>query len=370
MNNTSERMPYFDHVRGLTVIFMIICHTIIMYSAQNVLESPLGIFGEYIIGTWPGAPVFMIIMGIFFVYSSNKPLSVKIIRGLKLYILGIILNVLRYVIPYLIAEEINPDAFANIKALTVQEDYSDLWQLFYNLDILTFAGIAFMILAPIDALFKRDWHWILLGVIIVFISPYFWGYGRDWGISYLFFQPFWGSALIPGIPGDTSFPVFPWLVYPIVGILIGRAYQRGDGSAVILKNMVMSAVILAVIGTTLIVTSSTSQLGDFYRMYPGGTILCIGFDLAWIALFMLLTRLHILQGTLDKLNFWSKNITLIYVVQWVLIGFGMIFFGYHQQDNPWSVLALIPMYFVLTYISTKFLLDSPRFMKLFGWFTR
>lgn len=370
MNNLSERMPYFDHVRGLTVIFMIICHTVIMYGAQNVLESPLGIFGEYIVGTWPGAPVFMIIMGVFFVYSGQKPLAVKIVRGLKLYLLGLVLNIIRYVLPYLIATEVNPDAFANIKLLTVQKDYSDLWQLFYNLDILTFAGIAFMLLAALDSIFKRDWQWILLGGVIIFISPHLWGTGRDWGFSYLFFQPFWGDALIADIPGDTSFPIFPWLIYPIVGILIGKAYQRGDGFSLILKRMLFTACVLAIIGTTIMLTSSMSQLGDFYRMYPGATMLCIGFDLAWIALFMLLTRHKLFQSTLDKLNFWSKNITLIYVVQWVLIGFGMIIFGFRQQTNVWFVLVLIPAFFILSYFSTRYLLNSPRFMKAFGWFTR
>lgn len=369
-NTNQERMPYMDHVRGLTVLFMIICHTVIVYSAANVLDTPLGIFGQYIIGTWPGAPVFMIIMGLFFAYSSNKPLSVKILRGFKLYLLGLVLNVLRYVVPYLIAMRFNPEAFSEIRLLVVQEDYSILWQLFYELDILTFAGIAFILLSIVDYFFKRDWQWVLLAIVVVFVAPHLWGTGREWGVSYLFFQPFWGDAYVEGASGDTSFPVFPWLVYPIVGILIGKCYVRGEGFEQILRKMVLSSLLLAVVGVAIMLASSSSQLGDFYRMYPGGTILCIAFDLAWIAMFMLLTRHNLFQNALNKLNFWSKNITLIYLVQWVLIGFGMIVFGYRQQESVWVVCTLIPVFFVLSYLCTVYLLNSPRFMKTLGWFTR
>lgn len=341
-----------------------------MYGSTNVLETPIGIFGEYIVGTWPGAPVFMIIMGILFTTSGNKSTYEKIVRGFKLYLLGLVLNVVRFVLPYLIATQLHPTAFAEIEWLASQKDYPELWQLFYSLDILTFAGLAFVILALLEPLLKKDWHLVFLGIIIVFTSPYLWGTGRDWGLPYLFFQPFWGDALVTGIPGDTSFPVFPWLIYPIVGMLIGRAYIRGLEFRAILKSLILASIITGLVGMFIMLSSKQSQLGDFYRMYPGATLLCIAFDLSWIALFMLLTQINVLQNTLNKLNFWSKNITLIYLVQWALIGFGMIVFGFRQQDNVWFVTALIPVFFVLTYWSTSYLLKSPRFMKTLAWFTR
>jgi len=65
-----ERMPYFDHVRGILVALMIMCHTVIVYGTDRVVESPLGIFLAKIMGTWPGAPVFMILEGIEFYYTD------------------------------------------------------------------------------------------------------------------------------------------------------------------------------------------------------------------------------------------------------------------------------------------------------------
>ena len=93
-----ERMPYFDHVRGILVALMIMNHTLIVYGTDRVLESPLGFLLTKIV-IWHGATVFMIIMGIFFVYPKAKPASVRIARGVKLFLLGLVLNCLRLVFP-------------------------------------------------------------------------------------------------------------------------------------------------------------------------------------------------------------------------------------------------------------------------------
>lgn len=365
-----ERMPYFDHVRGMTVAFMIICHPVIVYGTDRVLEGPLGVFAAEVIGTWPGAPVFMILMGIFFVFPQARPASVRMARGVKLFLLGLVLNCLRLVIPYLIAKLVNPGALSNLHYLTPNSDFSVLWQLFYFMDILTFAGLAFIVLALFDLFFKKDWHWVVLGLLVAWAAPALWGTGRDWGVFYPLVQPFWGNALTQNLGGDTSFPVFPWLVYPIVGVLIGRAFLKGDAFGAVLKKMLFSALLLGAAGGLIVALSQKNQFGDFYRMYPGGTFLCIAADLLWIGMFMLLTKHGIFQKTLNYLIFWSKNITLIYLVQWVLIGFGIVFLGYHQLDNPWIVLALIPVLFVLSYFATKKLLRSSRFMSVLNWFTR
>ncbi|MDD3954224.1 MAG: heparan-alpha-glucosaminide N-acetyltransferase domain-containing protein [Lentisphaeria bacterium] len=365
-----ERMPYFDHVRGILVALMIMCHTVIVYGTDRVLESPLGVFLAKIMGTWPGAPVFMILMGIFFVYPKAKPAQVRIARGVKLFLLGLVLNCLRLVFPYLMAKLVNPDAFLNIHYLTPNSDFPVLWQLFYLMDILTFAGLAFILLALFELVFKKDWHLVVLGLLVALIAPALWGTGRDWGVFYPLVQPFWGNALIPGLESDTSFPVFPWLVYPIVGILIGRAIVRGDAYGTVLKKMLFAALVLGAAGGLFVFLSKTNQFGDFYRMYPGGTFLCVAIGLLWIGQFMLFTKLGVFQKILDYLIFWSKNITLIYLVQWVLIGFGIVFLGYRQQNNPWLVAALIPVFCVLSYFATKTLLGSSRFMSVLTWFTR
>ena len=364
-----ERMPYFDHVRAILVAFMIMNHTVVVYGTDLVLESPLGIFLVKII-IWIAAPVFMILMGIFFVYPNARPASVRMVRGFKLFLLGLVLNGLRLVLPYLIAKFVNPHALSNFHYLTPNSDFPVLWQLFYFMDILTFAGLAFIVLALFDLFFKKDWHWVVLGLLVAWAAPLLWGTGRDWGVFYPLVQPFWGNALIPGLESDTPFPVFPWLVYPIVGALIGRAFLRGNALGAVVKKMLVAALLLGASGGLIVFLSKTNQFGDFYRMYPGATFLCIAIDLLWIGMFMLFAKFGVFQKTLDYLTFWSKNITLIYLVQWVLIGFGMVILGYRQLDNSWIVLALIPVFFALSYFATKKLLRSPRFMSVFAWFTR
>lgn len=366
---SSARMTYFDNVRGLLAIGMIICHTIIMYGSESMLQKPLGIFGEWIIGTWPGAPVFMILMGIFFVYPHDRSTSHKFIRGIKLFLLGLILNLIRFVVPYLIALATGSDAFQNIAILAPQEDFPVMWQLFYFMDILTFAGLSIVILAIFDTIFSKDWQWLILALFVVFLSPYMWGTGRDLGNFYPLLQPFWSNSLVDGILSDTAFPVFPWLLYPIIGLLIGRQLSNGATLDTLLPLLVRSSVVLGFVGSSIMLVSNHSQLGDFYRMYPGATLLCAGFGLSWIAMFMILTKHRICQRAFGCLTFWSRNLTLIYLVQWILIGFGVLIFGYRQQDNSWIVFSLIFLFSTLTHITTTHLLNRKKFIRVFNWFT-
>lgn len=89
-------------MRGLAVFFMILQHAIIIHERTsgegNTILGNLFVF----LGTAPAAPVFIFIMSVFFI-KSNKPLKQNILRGLKLFVFGYILNLLRFTIPVFLA---------------------------------------------------------------------------------------------------------------------------------------------------------------------------------------------------------------------------------------------------------------------------
>lgn len=65
MAETKQRLDAVDLARGLAVLFMILVHTLEVYAHPAVANSP---FGETIkfFGGPPAAPVFMMLMGLFF----------------------------------------------------------------------------------------------------------------------------------------------------------------------------------------------------------------------------------------------------------------------------------------------------------------
>ncbi len=367
--NVSSRIAAFDHVRGLAAIFMIISHIILVFGNDEALKSPVGRFINDCLGTAPAAPVFMMLMGVFFAFPRERKSFKMMGRGIRIYLLGIVLNMIRFIIPLtlaiLIFPDITRDTLRNGLNMSVSQAYMELS---LSLDILQFAGLAFILLAIIQKYVHNTYLWALIGVIVVFVSPYLWGTGQNCGFFYNFVQPLWGNALSPIIPHDTAFPVFPWLIYPITGVIIGKSMAEGRDANWLFRRMLPVGVVLLLGGGVYVAYSSAEALGDYYRMYPGGTSMVLGFAIVWVCLFMWFSRLGILQNVLNKLVFWSENITLTYCVSWVLLCLSIFVFGFRSINNPWIAVALISVYVILTYVVCRLLMSTGWFMRGFRWF--
>lgn len=366
----SPRIAAFDHVRGLAVICMIISHVAVVFGSGAANATAIGHIMNDGFGTAPAAPVFMMLMGLFFLYPRDKPMKVKMLRGAKIFLLGILLNVVRFVIPLLIAVGFVPGVAEDVRAALGMDTQQLLWRMFYNMDILEFAGVAYVLLAAMQRIVTTTSGWVLAGAAVVFAAPFLWGTGEGWGPFYYLLQPLWGNTFVSHVPGDTSFPAFPWLIYPIVGIVMGKSLSSGMDPRLLLRRMLLSGAALLAAGAVIVAITTTEQFGDYYRMFPGGTCLVLGFALVWIAFFMWLAQVGRFQGVLSRLLFWSENITLVYCVQWVLFGFGMLALGFRRIDSPLALLALTPVFILLSYVVSLPLIRSERFSRAFGWFTR
>lgn len=363
-----SRIMAFDHVRGIAVICMIISHVIVEFGSHASEKTIMGHIMDGFFGTAPAAPVFMLLMGIFFSYPREKPTLTKIGRGAKIFLLGILLNIARGVIPITIAAIFFKDVLQNVMDVLHMTRGQIYWRFFYNLDILEFAGLAFMILAILQMVIKRSAGWIITATVVLFVAPYLWGIGESWGMFYSFVQPLWGNALSSSIPSDTLFPVFPWLVYPIAGLLIGKGLSAGIDTHSMYKRMLTYGALLFSAGAGFVLINPAKELGDYYRMYPAGTAMTLGFALLWTCLFMWFSQRGIFQGPLGKLVFWSENITIIYCVQWVLFGFSILIFGFKDIDDPWFLVGLSPVYIFLSYLVSRWIIGCGGFMRAFKWF--
>ncbi len=371
MNNTdTARIPAFDLVRSIAVICMIISHVALMFGSGEASITTIGRFMNDFCGTAPAAPVFVLLMGIFFIFPKDRPVSVKIVRGFKLFFLGIMLNFVRMVVPFFILSVYAPSEFERMCDMLQVGPGEIYWRVLYNVDILGFAGAAYIVLALLQMVIRTTWQWILAGLAVIFSAPYLWGAGENLGSFFYLLQPLWGRAFVENVPTDTAFPVFPWLVFPLMGVVIGRLFSAGASENEIFKSMLRAGLLFAAIGSALVAIFGMKQFGDYYRMYAGGTFLVMSFALLWTTLFMWLTRKGLFQKAFSRLSFWSEHITLVYCVQWFWFGFSVLLLHFRKVDEPLIIVALTPLFFALTWLTTKGLLRLPRFMRCFVWFTR
>lgn len=110
--NTGRQVE-LDIAKGLAIIFMIFLHTIMVVQAYNAGLSPsYNFIFSNVLGRPYAAVIFMFSMGVGVVYSRHSQWDTMVKRGVKLYLLGILVNVFEFFIPHFLAVSLGIDASA------------------------------------------------------------------------------------------------------------------------------------------------------------------------------------------------------------------------------------------------------------------
>ena len=154
---------------------MILINTIVIVSLfENTISSLYYLF-EGMLGALFSAPVFMFCMGIGIIYSRHSDSNTMIKRGIKLFLLGLIVNIFSIILPhYLLQYFLNSGNLIPI--------FGGLLLLFY-VDILDFAGLSFWLSNRIPDNLKNTFtllsknvtaiyvaHWILIPITVILIK--------------------------------------------------------------------------------------------------------------------------------------------------------------------------------------------------------
>lgn len=306
-----QRYYYLDLMRGLAIFFMIMQHAMIIHEI-NEGEGDTIVGNIFVLlGTAPAAPVFLFILGVF-VAKSKKTCAEHALRGIKLFFLGYLLNVLRFCLPVLIAGE--PYLVGD----------SPL-ELFFLVDIFQVAGLSLVIIGLIKNSMRNRAIIPILIVLILLVSPGMWGAFQNT----LYLSPFTGTGK------NVIFPFFPWIIFPLFGIWLSpHLHRRIRGK----KQIVYIGIISAVIS---LLTLNVFSESDYSRLDPGTALLIISFLCFWILIcdsavyFLFKRKVTIIANTLF---FWSRNVTSIFVIQWIIYGWSTLLFGTNAQNSVASML--------------------------------
>ena len=153
----------------------------------------------------------MMVMGFLFAQKNDINLKRCILRGVGLVALGYSLNFFRGVVPVFIGKKLLSIPPEHFPAMFTYEF------LIFEVDILIFAGIAYICMAIVRRLSNNLLIWELLACLIAFFSPLIWGRGESIPVLNRILQPFWGND-----PDLVTFPLLPWLFFPLQGLVFGR----------------------------------------------------------------------------------------------------------------------------------------------------
>ncbi len=302
---------------------MIMQHCMIMYGVNGGEGSALGDL-VLLMGTAPAAPVFMLIMGIFFLRAND--LKATALRGIKLIIMGYLLNLLRFVLPVLLAGNYPPSGPDSPLGLLLA------------IDILQMAGLSLIIMSAIRRL--PPISWLLLALLVLLISPLLWPLQHP--------DILWGSGQ------NVYFPLFPWAFYPLLGMYWGSLFNQTGNRARFMKRSAQVGAGLMLAGGLIWAFVDTPWLpvGDYYRSGLGVHLVITGFVLIWLWEFRLIEQRVAGSKPAELLIFWSKNVTSIYMIQWILIGWGVLLLDY-QKLSPTIAVAVGLLMTAITHALTK-----------------
>lgn len=333
------RIQSFDLARGFTVLCMPMIHVVMLYSTIPVQQSLIGdILG--FIAEGPGAQLFMLLMGVFFALqvkplstatcgggrqkeSFGKGLGPVFKRALLLFIAAYALNIFKFFVPLglgLLPENL-------LAELQLKNNYTAIPFFLLIGDILHFAAIAYLILFFITRTRYYPYISFVLAIAIMCLSPYLWD--QQTGIAAIDHV----IVLFNGHPPQTFFPVFPWLVYPLIGLTLGYLLKHVNNNY-LLQKMGISGLGIMIISFCFPATNTSQPTTylPFYRTEPADTLFHLGFVLTWLSLFHWLQKKIPANPGFKLLTFCSKNITAIYIIQWILICWCMAFTGYLQLN--------------------------------------
>lgn len=292
----ATRNVEFDIARAIAVFLMIFQHLWLVV-LSGFANNPLLDFFIFLSGTFLVAPVFLFIMGANIVASRKNKAPQLFVRGLKFLVVGYALSFFKFFLPLFLLQK-----FGLIVDLENIIYKIPLLGYLLEFDILQIAGFALITIALLKKLKIKTDIYLIIAFIVALISP--------------FLSSFFGTEKY------IIFPFFPWIFYPLLGYYFGNALQKTENKRHFYLDCLRKIIPVFFLGIVFLFFGSGADFSYSHH----GTGLCFLFAsiiVVWLA-FWALNYQKLKTKTINILTFFSKKVTIIYIVQWLVIAWTAI----------------------------------------------
>lgn len=323
----SGRQIELDIAKGLAILFMIAVHIQSELGNPSISTTKIGGIVDFF-GTIPAAPVFMFLLGTGVVFSKKSEPKTLMKRGIKIIGLGYLLNILRTIIVFL------PSLlFGDISSYT-----NELIVSLVNIDILQFAGLAFIFFGLVKKLNLKLNHIVIVVIIISCLNYMLLELQTENYIIAAITGLFWGSNEL------SAFPFITWIFYPVAGFYFGEILMRQENKAVFYKKIFLVFTtllcLLIVIAYKFSISSGLMTEVSYYHHTLFSNMLFTSFVLVWISILFYIKKFIpvLVQNVLKR---WSLNVNSIYIIHWIIISIVGSTIGFYKLDLLYAIIILI-----------------------------
>lgn len=347
-----------DLAKCSAILFMILVH--VFWKLGSEFEDPIGYTVNYILGAFMAAPVFMVAMGIGFVYTRRNEPRQFIQRGVNLLIIGYLLNLVRVL----------PVAVYNIASDGYAASATELWSGIFQGDILQFAGLS-MIFFGLLKKARLSSGGILILSCITSLSSYLIPAVMSDCIP---LNATAGLFLFIDFPEETimCFPLFSWFIFPAFGNYFAEKLQKMKDPKRFFRIALLPCLLVAAAGSCLEMSNRVFMMksnSEYYHMFAHDAAISLCYVVFCFALCY-----FICQRLSEKANHavavCSDALNLIYLIHWPIVYWiGLIFVEFCDIGftNLLGFLTVIPVAAVSIFLGIlskqkikKHLMEEPK----------
>lgn len=306
------RQKELDLAKCGAILCLALIHCIIECTPEEQLVSGIPYLFDTVIGGPLSATVFMFAMGVGAAYQNNQRTEGGVQRGLRLILIAYVLNIVRFLIPYLIGYGITGDTGKYIDPL--------LYMVLCN-DILLFAGLALLLIALFQELKLKDWQMAAIAFAASALGTALNGTDVNNALGNIFLGYLIGTEDAAEMV-MSYFPLLNWLVFPVSGYIFGKRLLRLKDKKLFYGILSAICVPTATIYYAIGIIYERGMFGEGQNCYYH-----LQFSDALGAILSTLGVLGICHFLVQYLPKWaislsesiSRNINSIYCIHWVLV---------------------------------------------------
>ena len=313
--NTSRQWE-LDLARAIIIFCLGWVHVFIECTTDEGLCSGIPYLFDTIIGGPFGAPMFMFVMGVGMCYTKKNTPKDYFIRGVKLFVLAYILNVCRFLIPYLLGYAVTNDAEYYIEPL--------LYKVLGN-DIFTFAGLAMMILALFIKLKLSKVVMLVIATVMCAFGTLLNGVDVGNPLGNIFLGYLIGTEDAAEMV-HSYFPVLNWMLFPVFGYVFGHVLRRVKDKNLFYLVFSTPAIVIAIIYFIYGINAEVGMFGEgqncYYHMIFSDVLASMCLTLGMMGVYHFVMK--IIPGKLFYIAWTiSEYITPVYFIHWIFVSFSV-----------------------------------------------
>lgn len=306
------RQRELDIARAIIIFCLPLIHCVIECTSEEGLAQGIPYLFDTIIGGPFSAPMYMFVMGVGMTFTRKNTPVEHLKRGIRIFVAGYILNIFRFLIPYIIGYALTGEYEKYIVPL--------LYKVLGN-DILIFAGLAMMIMALFLRVNMSNVTLMLIGILSSFVGTLVIGVDVKVPLGNIFLGYLIGTEDAAGMV-LSDFPVLNWLIFPICGYVFGVQLKRVKDKKRFYLSLSLPAMFIAVIYFAYGLHHKIGMFGEgqncYYHMSIADALASLFLTVGMIGLYYAIS--NVLPDCLMKLSREiSENITFIYCIHWVLV---------------------------------------------------